>query len=258
MMLIPEPWSENNPHMTEEKKAFYEYHSTLMEPWDGPTAISFTNGRQIGAILDRNGLRPARYYVTKDDYIIFSSEVGVIDVDPENVLYKDRLSPGKMPLIDLEKGRIVSDKEIKSELSMANPYRKWLDENLIRLDDEGQPEEPETVDNMSLRQRTFGYTYEDVQKYLLPIVNEGKDPVGSMGNDTPLAVLSDRSQSLFNYFKQLFAQVTNPPIDSLREQVVTSTISYLGAEGNLCKQKLSIVVASSLIHQFYQAVHWTC
>ncbi|MDM5199191.1 glutamate synthase large subunit [Fictibacillus enclensis] len=233
MMLIPEPWSENNPHMTEEKKAFYEYHSTLMEPWDGPTAISFTNGRQIGAILDRNGLRPARYYVTKDDYIIFSSEVGVIDVEPENVLYKDRLSPGKMLLIDLEKGRIVSDKEIKSELSMANPYRKWLDENLIRLDDEGQPEEPETVDNMSLRQRAFGYTYEDVQKYLLPIVNEGKDPVGSMGNDTPLAVLSDRSQSLFNYFKQLFAQVTNPPIDSLREQVVTSTISYLGAEGNL-------------------------
>ncbi|MDN4073154.1 glutamate synthase large subunit [Fictibacillus terranigra] len=232
MMLIPEPWSEN-PHMTEEKRAFYEYHSCLMEPWDGPTAISFTNGRQIGAILDRNGLRPARYYVTKDDYIIFSSEVGVIDVEPENILYKDRLSPGKMLLIDLEKGRIISDKEIKTELSHAKPYRSWLDENLIHLDNGSYHESAEKVDQLVLRQKAYGYTHEDIHKYLLPMITEGKDPVGSMGNDTPLAVLSDRPQSLFNYFKQLFAQVTNPPIDSIREQVVTSTISYLGAEGNL-------------------------
>jgi len=231
MMLIPEPWTEN-PHISEEKKAFYEYHSTLMEPWDGPTAISFTDGKQIGAILDRNGLRPARYYVTKDDYIIFSSEVGVIDVEPENVLYKDRLSPGKMLLIDLEEGRIISDEEIKSEMAGAFPYGQWLDEQIVRLDEANQVKEEEVAD-LFVRQKAFGYTYEDVQKYLLPVVTEGKDPLGSMGNDTPLAVLSDRPQSLFNYFKQLFAQVTNPPIDSIREQIVTSTVSYLGAEGDL-------------------------
>lgn len=232
MMLIPEPWSEN-PHMAKDKRAFYEYHSTLMEPWDGPTAISFTNGKQIGAVLDRNGLRPARYYVTKDDYIIFSSEVGVIDVEPQNVLYKDRLSPGKMLLIDLEKGRIVTDQEIKKEKSHAHPYQVWLDDQMVQLKSETLTDEGVSVEQLLLRQKAFGYTYEDIHKYLLPIITEGKDPVGSMGNDTPLAVLSDRPQSLFNYFKQLFAQVTNPPIDSIREQVVTSTISYLGAEGNL-------------------------
>lgn len=231
MMLIPEPWSEN-PHMSKEKKAFYEYHSCLMEPWDGPTAISFTDGKQIGAILDRNGLRPARYYVTKDDYIIFSSEVGVIDVEPENVLYKDRLSPGKMLLIDLEEGRIISDEEIKTKMAAAQPYQQWLEEQLVQLDNTETEEEEETTD-LFTRQKAFGYTYEDVQKYLLATVNEGKDPLGSMGNDSPLAVLSDRPQSLFNYFKQLFAQVTNPPIDSIREHIVTSTVSFLGAEGNL-------------------------
>ena len=230
MMLIPEPWSEN-PHMPKEKKAFYEYHSCLMEPWDGPTAISFTDGKQIGAILDRNGLRPARYYVTKDDYIIFSSEVGVIDVEPENVLYKERLSPGKMLLIDLEEGRIISDEEIKNEMAAAYPYQKWLEEQLVQLDHEVGEEEP--MEDLVVRQKAFGYTYEDVQKYLLPFITEGKDPLGSMGNDTPLAVLSDRPQSLFNYFKQSFAQVTNPPIDSIREQIVTSTMTFLGAEGNL-------------------------
>ncbi|MGE7879313.1 glutamate synthase large subunit [Peribacillus muralis] len=234
MMLIPEPWTEN-PHMTKEKKAFYEYHSMLMEPWDGPTAISFTNGKQIGAILDRNGLRPARYYVTKDDYIIFSSEVGVIDVEPENVLYKDRLSPGRMLLIDLEEGRIVSDEEIKSEMAQENPYQQWLDEQLVQLSDEEPVPEGEPIADLLFRQKAFGYTYEDVQKYLLPVINEGKDPLGSMGNDIPLAVLSDRPQSLFNYFKQSFAQVTNPPIDSLREQIVTSTMTFLGAEGDLLK-----------------------
>ena len=231
MMLIPEPWSDN-PHLSKEKKAFYEYHSCLMEPWDGPTAISFTDGRQIGAILDRNGLRPARYYVTKDDYIIFSSEVGVIDVEPENVLYKDRLSPGKMLLIDLEEGRIISDEEIKAEMASAHPYQQWLDEQLVELNSKVLVEEEE-VNDLFTRQKAFGYTYEDVQKYLLSAVTEGKDPIASMGNDRPLAVLSDRPQSLFNYFKQLFAQVTNPPIDSIREHIVTSTVSFLGAEGNI-------------------------
>ncbi|MGE7662240.1 glutamate synthase large subunit [Peribacillus sp. NPDC097197] len=232
MMLIPEPWTEN-PHMTKEKKAFYEYHSMLMEPWDGPTAISFTNGKQIGAILDRNGLRPARYYVTKDDYIIFSSEVGVIEVEPENVLYKERLSPGRMLLLDLEEGRIISDEEIKSEMANEQPYQKWLDEQIVQLTDEVQPVDEEPLSDLVFRQKAFGYTYEDVQKYLLPVIKEGKDPLGSMGNDIPLAVLADGPQSLFNYFKQSFAQVTNPPIDSLREQIVTSTMTFLGAEGDL-------------------------
>lgn len=231
MMLIPEPWTEN-PHMSEEKKAFYEYHSCLMEPWDGPTAISFTDGKQIGAILDRNGLRPARYYVTKDDYIIFSSEVGVIDVPRENISYKNRLSPGKMLLIDLEKGRIISDQEIKDEMALANQYRNWLDSEIVKLDDH-EPLIEETFHDLLTRQKAFGYTYEDVGKYLIPMISEGKDPLGSMGIDSPLAVLSDRPQSLFNYFKQSFAQVTNPPIDAIREKMVTSTITYLGAEGNL-------------------------
>ncbi|WP_045522226.1 glutamate synthase large subunit [Neobacillus niacini] len=231
MMLVPEPWSEN-PHLTDEKRAFYEYHSSLMEPWDGPSAISFTDGKQIGAILDRNGLRPARYYVTDDDYIIFSSEVGVIDVEPEKVLYKERLRPGKMLLIDLEEGRIISDEEIKSELAGAEPYQQWLNDQLVRLEDTVEAEGEAPAD-LLVRQKAFGYTYEDIQKYILPAVTEGKDPLGAMGNDMPLAVLSDRPQNLFNYFKQLFAQVTNPPIDSIREAIVTSTISYLGAEGNL-------------------------
>lgn len=231
MMLVPEPWSENH-HMTVEKRAFYEYHSSLMEPWDGPSAISFTDGKQIGAILDRNGLRPARYYVTEDDYIIFSSEVGVIDVEPEKVLYKERLSPGKMLLIDLEEGRIISDEEIKSELAREQPYQQWLDSQLVRLEEKVEVE-GEIPADLLVRQKAFGYTYEDIQKYILPVVSEGKDPLSAMGNDMPLAVLSFRSQPLFNYFKQLFAQVTNPPIDSIREAIVTSTISYLGAEGNL-------------------------
>jgi len=230
MMLIPEPWSEN-PHISKEKRAFYEYHSTMMEPWDGPTAISFTDGKQVGAILDRNGLRPARYYVTNDDHIIFSSEVGVIDIKPENVVYKDRLSPGKMLLIDFEEGRIISDEEIKSDLSKAYPYQQWLNEQIVRI--EKKEEAGEVVKDIVVRQKAFGYTFEDVQKYLLPIITEGKDPIGSMGNDSPLAVLSDLPQSLFNYFKQTFAQVTNPPIDSIREHIVTSTVTYLGPEGNL-------------------------
>ncbi|GGA26383.1 glutamate synthase large subunit [Psychrobacillus lasiicapitis] len=230
MMLIPEPWTEN-PHISEEKKAFYAYHSSLMEPWDGPTAISFTDGKQIGAILDRNGLRPARYYVTKDDYIIFSSEVGVVDVEEDNILIKERLSPGKMLLVDLEQGRIISDEEIKSDMANALPYGKWLNENLVSISPEN--EKTEQIEDLLFKQKVFGYTYEDIQKYIVPLALDGKDPIGSMGSDTPLAVLSDRPQSLFNYFKQLFAQVTNPPIDSIREHIVTSTMTLLGAEGDL-------------------------
>ncbi|WP_099156868.1 glutamate synthase large subunit [Virgibacillus ndiopensis] len=232
MMLIPEPWVKN-PHMSEEKKAFYEYHSSLMEPWDGPTTISFTDGKQIGAILDRNGLRPARYYVTKDDYLIFSSEVGVVDIEEDNILYKDRLSPGKMLLLNLEEGRIISDDEIKTEMANDEPYRQWLDDQLVKLKNKVEMLEENPFDNLVTRQKAFGYTYEDVHKYLIPLVTDEKDPIGAMGNDVPLAVLSDYPQSLFSYFKQLFAQVTNPPIDAYREQLVTSTTSLLGPEGNI-------------------------
>lgn len=230
MMLIPEPWTEN-PLIADDRKAFYAYHASLMEPWDGPAAICFTDGKQIGSILDRNGLRPARYYVTKDDMIILSSEVGVVDVQEEDVLYKERLSPGRMLLIDLEEGKIVSDEELKAEMVAAQPYADWLEENLLTL--KVEEETPKALFDITLRQKIYGYTFEDVQKNIVPMAKEGKDPLGSMGNDSPLAVLSDRPQSLFNYFKQLFAQVTNPPIDSIREHVVTSTMTYLGAEGNL-------------------------
>jgi glutamate synthase (NADPH) large chain len=232
MMMIPEPWTEN-PRISAEKKALYKYHASLMEPWDGPTAICFTDGKQIGAILDRNGLRPGRLYVTKDDHVIFSSETGVVDYAEEDILYKDRLSPGRMLLIDLEKGKIVSDEELKEEMANEKPYAKWLEEQMVEL--EPVKAKPEKLDDLLLRQKIQGYTYEDVQKYVVAMANEGKDPLGSMGNDTPLAVLSERPQSLFNYFKQLFAQVTNPPIDSIREHVVTSTMTMLGAEGDLLK-----------------------
>ncbi|TCT25468.1 glutamate synthase (NADPH) large subunit [Melghiribacillus thermohalophilus] len=231
MMLIPEPWNETE--MDEKKQSFYEYHSCLMEPWDGPTAISFTDGRQIGAILDRNGLRPARYYVTKDDYLIFSSEVGVIDIEPENVLLKDRLSPGKMLLLDMEEGRIVSDEEIKQEMSGEKPYGKWVSEQLIPQSELPKSCTTARTEDLITLQKAFGYTYEDLTKTIVAMIEEGKDPIGSMGNDVPLAVLSDRPQSLFNYFKQIFAQVTNPPIDAIREKLVTSTMTLLGREGNI-------------------------
>lgn len=232
MMLIPEPWARDE-NMEDDKKAFYQYHSCLMEPWDGPTAVVFTDGNEIGAILDRNGLRPARYYVTKDDYLILSSEVGVIDVDPENVLYKDRLSPGKMLLLNLEEGRIISDRELKEEMISEHPYREWLNEQMIEINDLEQAEVSEKVENLVQLQKAFGYTYEEVSKNIIPMVTEGKDPIGSMGLDTPLAVLSNRSHLLYNYFKQLFAQVTNPPIDAIREEIVTSTMTLLGQEGNI-------------------------
>ena len=230
MMLIPEPWTEN-PRIAKERKAFYQYHASLMEPWDGPTAICFTDGKQIGSILDRNGLRPGRLYVTKDDHVIFSSETGVIDVKDEDVLRKDYLSPGNMLLIDLEQGKIISDEELKAEMVSQQPYQQWIDEKMVRI--KGEKEEPVVLEDLTLRQKINGYTFEDVQKNIVPLAEDGKDPLGSMGNDTPLAVLSDRPQSLFNYFKQLFAQVTNPPIDAIREHVVTSTMTLLGKEGDL-------------------------
>ncbi|GAX90928.1 glutamate synthase large subunit [Effusibacillus lacus] len=234
MMMIPEPW-DKDAGMSDPKKAFYEYHSCLMEPWDGPTAISFTDGRQIGAILDRNGLRPARYYVTSDDMVIFSSEVGVLDVPEEKVVYKGRLSPGRMLLVDLEEGRIISDSEIKERVASEHPYREWLNQNLIPIENlpNSHNEIPSEEESLLRLQKAHGYTQEELTKMLAAMVTEGKDPVGSMGIDMPLAVLSDRPQLLYNYFKQSFAQVTNPPIDALREECVTSATTTLGSEGNL-------------------------
>ncbi|MBI4397710.1 MAG: glutamate synthase large subunit [Candidatus Omnitrophica bacterium] len=234
MMMIPEPWS-NHESMSDEKKAFYEYHSALMEPWDGPASIAFTDGVQIGAVLDRNGLRPSRYYVTKDGLVIMASEVGVLDVAPENVLEKGRLQPGRMFLVDTQEGRIVADQELKKKIATEHPYRLWLDENLVRLEDLPEPLNIAEPDHKTVlaRQKAFGYTFEELRKILLPMAQNGVEPVGSMGNDAPLAVLSSRPQLLYNYFKQLFAQVTNPPIDCIREEIVTATDTLVGREGNL-------------------------
>lgn len=234
MMMVPEPWS-NHDSMDAKKKAFYEYHSCLMEPWDGPAAMAFTDGIQIGATLDRNGLRPARYYVTKDDRIILSSEVGVLDIPAEDILYKDRLRPGRMLLVDTAEGRIISDEEIKDKIASEQPYGEWLEEHLMNLDE--IPDAPEAIQpdhsNIEQLQLSFGYTFEELRKVLEPMASTGAEAIGSMGYDAPLAVLSDRPQRLFNYFKQMFAQVTNPPIDSIREEIVTSTATSIGPERNL-------------------------
>jgi glutamate synthase (NADPH/NADH) large chain len=272
MMMIPEPWS-NHESMSDEKKAFYEFHSCLMEPWDGPAAMGFTDGSVIGAILDRNGLRPARYYVTKDGQVIMSSEVGVLDIDPERILSKERLMPGRMLLIDTVEGRIINDRELKHKISHEHPYRKWLDTHLIELENlpaaavsaSVEPAAGETVptgfttaqaaaaagDSAAIagrsgspaqgtllqRQKAFGYTYEELRKIIGPMVKDGAEPIGAMGIDTPLAVLSDKPQLLYNYFKQLFAQVTNPPIDALREEIITATETFIGTEGDLINPK---------------------
>src|SRR5450631_4408671 len=233
-MLIPEAWS-GNPHVKPEKRAFYEYHASLMEPWDGPAAMAFTDGRVIGATLDRNGLRPGRYVITKDDMVVLASEAGVLNIAPENVKKKGRLQPGKMFLVDTVEKRVVSDKEIKQRLAARQPYAEWLSENQITLD---QLPEPSRVhgsnhDTLLRRQRAFGYTEEDLKTLLEPMAAKAEDPVGAMGIDTPLACLSDRPQMLFHYFKQLFAQVTNPPIDPIREEMVMSLISYIGTERNI-------------------------
>jgi glutamate synthase (NADPH) large chain len=233
-MLIPEAWA-SNPHMHPEKKAFYEYHASLMEPWDGPAAIAFTDGRVIGATLDRNGLRPARYLVTHDDLIVMASETGVLPIKPENVKHKGRLQPGKMLLVDTVAGHIISDKELKKALYSRNPYQTWLAENQITLDQLPEPARAHGTDHETIlcRQRAFGYTDEDMRMILGPMAEKGEEPIGSMGTDTPLACLSDKPQPLFNYFKQLFAQVTNPPIDPIREEMVMSLISYIGTERNI-------------------------
>ncbi|MDR3119741.1 MAG: glutamate synthase subunit alpha, partial [Clostridiales bacterium] len=274
MLAIPEPW-ENADSMDPKKRAFYEYTSCLSEPWDGPAAIAFTDGKVAGATLDRNGLRPARYYVTRDNVLILASEVGVLAVPPENVIKKDRLRPGRMLLIDTREGRIIEDDELKANAASKKPYGEWLAKNLTRLNDlpdsahpgetwrdiirkkkQRNSEEPyeqallkdfvglellmankenDDADNLSLleEQKVFGYTWEDVNMTLRQIASTVDDPISSMGIDTPLAVLSNRPQLLYNYFKQLFAQVTNPPIDAIREQVVTSSDIQFGSEGNL-------------------------
>ncbi|HEY1677481.1 MAG TPA: glutamate synthase large subunit [Candidatus Sulfotelmatobacter sp.] len=236
-MLIPEAWA-GNPHMKPEKRAFYEYHACLMEPWDGPAAIAFTDGKVIGATLDRNGLRPGRYVVTHDDLVVMASEAGVLDIAPEQVKKKGRLQPGKMFLVDTVEGRIISDKEIKQTLASQQPYAKWVAENQITMDHLPEPSRMHFPDAETLlrRQRAFGYSDEDLRMILAPMAVNGAEPVGSMGTDTPLACLSDKPQSLFNYFKQLFAQVTNPPIDPIREEMVMSLISYIGSERNILEE----------------------
>src|SRR5438094_9675207 len=237
MMLIPEAWSD--PLMDPERRAFYEYHAALMEPWDGPAAIAFTDGRQIGATIDRNGLRPARYISTDADHVIMASEAGVLPVPEEKITHKWRLQPGKMLLIDLEEGRIIDDEEIKRTLAAEHPYEAWLKETQYKLED--LPEAPEAaipaVSNDPRarldQQQAFGYTQEDLQFFLEPMAREADDPVGSMGTDTPIAAFSDRPKLLYNYFKQNFAQVTNPPIDPIREELVMSLISMIGPRPNL-------------------------
>jgi glutamate synthase domain-containing protein 2/formylmethanofuran dehydrogenase subunit C len=234
LMLIPEAWQKND-MMDADRRAFYEYHACLTEPWDGPASIAFTNGEQIGAVLDRNGLRPSRYYVTKDDLVIMASEVGVLPVDPQRVKKKWRLQPGKIFLIDMKQGRIVDDHEIKDELVDKRPWKRWLEENLIELEKLPAPSFVPQPDHNTLlvRQHAFGYTHEDVKILLTPMALHGQEGLGSMGTDTPLACLSEKPQLLYNYFKQLFAQVTNPPLDANFEELVTSLYTYLGHEGNL-------------------------
>ncbi len=234
MMMIPEPWS-NHEQMDDSLRAFYEYHSSLMEPWDGPACIAFTDGRKIGAVLDRNGLRPSRYYVTKDDMVVMASEAGVLDLPPEDILSKGRLQPGRMFLVDTEAGRIVEDEEIKRQVASERPYRQWLDEHLVHLED--LPAAPEVPvpdhDTLMQRQIAFGYTFEDLRVLLTPMAKSGVEAVGSMGNDAALAALSSKPRLLYDYFKQLFAQVTNPPIDCIREELITASEVWLGSEGNL-------------------------
>ena len=235
MMMIPEPW-ERHTTMEAEKKAFYEYHACMMEPWDGPASITFSDGQQIGAVLDRNGLRPSRYYVTEDDLVIMASEVGVIpDLDPLTVVEKGRLRPGRMFLVDMKEGRIVPDEEVKKRVYSAKPYQQWLNENRVFLKDLPEAKAPKTVekDRILERQLAFGYTYEDIRMLLGPTATTGVQPIASMGNDTPLAVLSEKPKHLYNYFKQIFAQVTNPALDCIREELVTATETFLGSEGNL-------------------------
>ncbi|MEI6330684.1 MAG: glutamate synthase large subunit [Pseudanabaena sp. ELA645] len=233
MMMIPEPWTAHE-SMSDEKKAFYEYHSCLMEPWDGPASIAFTDGTMIGAVLDRNGLRPSRYYVTKDDLVIFASEAGVLNIAPEMIESKGRLQPGRMFLVNMEEGRIVADEEIKHQVATEHPYREWINQHMVDIANlkDGDATETEAIP-LTQRQMAFGYSFEDLRLLLTPMARDGVEAIGAMGTDTPLAILSNRSKLLYDYFQQLFAQVTNPPIDSIREEIITSAETTIGAERNL-------------------------
>ena len=234
MMMIPEAWA-GNPLMDEERRAFYEYNAALMEPWDGPAAIAFTNGRQIGATLDRNGLRPARYLLTRDDRIIMASEMGVLPIPEKDIVKKWRLQPGKMLLVDLDEGRLIPDEELKATLAKSHPYKEWLERTQIVLEELPDTANEAPISNLSLldRQQAFGYTQEDLKFLMTPMATTGEEAVGSMGNDTPISALSDRPKPLFTYFKQNFAQVTNPPIDPIREELVMSLVSIIGPRPNL-------------------------
>ena len=236
LMMIPEAWSGHET-MDAERKAFYEYHACLMEPWDGPASVAFTDGEVIGAVLDRNGLRPSRYYVTKDDMVVMASEVGVLDIPPENVLVKNRLHPGRIFMVDTKHGRIIDDEELKKEFATEHPYADWLKENLIPVENLPSPKQiyGSDYDTLLQRQQAFGYTHEDLKVLMAPMAANGLEPTGSMGTDAALAVLSDRSRLLYDYFKQLFAQVTNPPLDGIREELVTQVATTIGPEGNLLK-----------------------
>lgn len=247
MMMIPEPWERNN-LMSREKHDFYEFNSFMMEPWDGPAAMGFTDGTVIGGVLDRNGLRPARYYVTTDDRVIMASEVGVVNENAENIRAKGRLEPGKMLLIDTEEQRIISDEEIKHRVATELPYNEWVKEHVIHLSEITQADESTIpkVENLFKEQQAFGYTQEDLVRMIVPMAKDGKDPVGAMGADAPLAILSDKPQLLYSYFKQMFAQVTNPPIDSIREEMVTSTRVMLGNSGNLTEPNKAGTYALSM------------
>ena len=234
MMMVPEAW-EKHKSMSDDKKAFYEFNSSIMEPWDGPASIPFTDGKYIGALLDRNGLRPSRYTVTKDGYVVMSSETGVVEIKPENIESHGRLEPGKMFLVDMNEGRIIEDEEIKNSIVSKHPYRKWVNDNVLPLKDvpyTGNKTPNEKLD-FETRLRIFGYTQEDLKTLILPMCTSGKEAIGSMGTDTPLAVLSTKPQLLFNYFKQLFAQVTNPPLDGIREEIVTDTGLGIGSDFNI-------------------------
>src|SRR3954463_14184146 len=233
LMMIPEAW-ENHAEMDAKRRAFYEFHSALMEPWDGPACVVFTDGSQIGAVLDRTGLRPSRYWVTDDGLVVLASEVVVLDLDPATIVRKGRLQPGRMFLVDVDEHRIIEDDEIKGELAAENPYDEWLHAGLIHLAD--LPEREHVVHThapVPRRQQVFGYTEEQLRVLLSPMANTGAEPIGSMGTDTPVAVLSARRSLLFDYFSQLFAQVTNPPLDAIREELVTSLSGRIGPEANL-------------------------
>ena len=238
MITIPEPW-ENNKTISQSKRDFYQYYATMMEPWDGPASILFSDGDMMGAVLDRNGLRPSRYYITDDDQLILSSEVGVLDIDPTKIVVKERLRPGKMLLVDTVKGEVVDDEHLKESYAKRQPYGEWLDSNLVALKDLKIPNErvPEfTYEERQRMQKAFGYTYDELKTSILPMAKTGSEAIAAMGVDTPLPVLSSAKHPLFNYFKQLFAQVTNPPIDAIREEVVTSTTVYIGTEGNVLEE----------------------